>query len=316
MVTRMLLDTPKATTPRPAPSIASSSVVIAAEPPAPAPLRPWAILAGGLLLIFWAFFSTLDLFVEKWIGDPQYSHGFLVPFFSLYLLRGVWQSGKPWYSAPQPLFAAGAFLLAFGLRLIAGGLLFVQLDAVAMIVSLFALALAAGGTRMAKVAAPAILYLIFLVPLPYELERNVGGPLKIVATQSSTFLLQTLGYPAVAEGNLILIDEVRLGVIDACSGLKMLMTFAAFAIGAVLLLERTWFEKFIVVLGILPIAIITNVLRITGTGVVYTLTTNKETQNFSHDLFGWLMMPAGLGLLALQLWILSRLVVPPAPKEA
>jgi len=299
-----------------------------------------ATLAGGALLIIWAFFSTIGLLVDKWIADPQYSHGFLVPLFSLYLLRravietpatsGLHQwyglrqvvmsvvvvmqaaaSSPAWRSTPRPIIAIGLLVIAFGLRLLSGGLLFIQLDAFALMLSLTALAFAMGGSRMARVTAPAVIFLIFMVPLPYELERNVGGPLKIIATESSVFFLQTIGYPAVAEGNVILIDEVRLGVIDACSGLKMLVTFSAFAFGAVLILDRTWFEKFLVVLGVVPIAVITNVLRITATGVVYTLTNDKAIQTNAHEYFGFAMMPVGLGLLALQLWVLGRLVVQP-----
>src|SRR5205814_5698743 len=122
---------------------------------------------------------------------------------------------------------------------------------------------------------PAIAFLTFMVPLPYELERNVGQPLKSAATECSTFMLQTLGQPAVRDGNLILIDEVRLGVVDACSGLKMLVTFAAFSAGAVLLVRRTRFEKLMVLLGIVPVAIVANVLRIVGTGLCYVAFTDK-----------------------------------------
>ena len=135
-----------------------------------------------------------------------------------------------------------------------------------------------------------------MVPLPYELERNVGQPLKAAATVCSTFLLQTLGQPAIRDGNLILIDEVRLGVVDACSGLKMMVTFAAFSAGAVLLMQRTRFEKLMVLLGIVPIAIVTNVMRITATGLGYLWFTDKETLEFLHDLHGWMMMPVGLVL--------------------
>jgi exosortase/archaeosortase family protein len=91
----------------------------------------------------------------------------------------------------------------------------------------------------------------------------------------------------------------------------MLVTFSAFAAGAVLLLERTLFEKAMVILGIVPIAVFTNVLRVTATGVTYTMVTDPEARHFLHDLYGWLMMPTGLGLLALQLWCLSRLVIRP-----
>jgi exosortase/archaeosortase family protein len=104
---------------------------------------------------------------------------------------------------------------------------------------------------------------------------------------------------------------VRLGVVDACSGLKMLMTFAAFSIGAVLLMKRSRFEKFMVVLGIIPIAIAANVMRITATGMCYVWFTDPKLLEFLHDVNGWLMMPVGLVLLGLEVWVLRRLVMPP-----
>jgi exosortase len=203
-------------------------------------------------------------------------------------------------------------ILCVAMRGAAGSLLFHQLDAAAFLLGLAAIALAAGGMPLVRRTAPAIAFLIFMVPLPYELERNVGQPLKDAATASSTYLLQTLGQPAIRDGNLILIDEVKLGVVDACSGLKMMMTFAAFSMGAVLLMRRSRFEKIMVLLGIIPIAIAANVLRITATGLVSVATANQETLHFCHDLFGWLMMPVGLALLGLEVWILKRLVVEPA----
>ena len=108
--------------------------------------------------------------------------------------------------------------------------------------------------------------------------------------------------------------DVRLGVVDACSGLKMLMTFAAFSVGAVLLMNRSRFEKFMVVLGIVPIAIACNVLRITVTGMGHVVFTDAKLLEFLHDFYGWLMMPVGLLLLALELWVLRRLVVDPGDR--
>ena len=278
-------------------------------------LRPLMVFLAPAALLAWAFLPTFEFLVDKWVEDPQYSHGFLVPLFSAYLLRRAWQAGRLTLSTPWPVVGSGLLAVAVLPRFLAGGLMFHQLDCLALLASLVALTLLAGGRALAVAAAPAVGFLIFMVPLPYEMERNVGGPLKVVATQASTYLLQTIGLPAVAEGNLILIDEVKLGVVDACSGLKMLMTFAAFAVGAVLLLDRTRFEKLLILLGVVPIAVAVNVLRITATGVAHTLTADKATLSFVHDLHGWLMMPAGLGLLALQLWVLTRLVEPAAPKS-
>jgi exosortase len=281
----------------------------------PSPRLPVGLLVAAAAVLGWAFLPTILWMTDKWSDDPQYSHGFLVPLFSGYLLWRAAQAGKLTPGTPAVLIGGLMLVVAGGMRWLAGGLLFHQLDCLALLLSLAGLAAAAGGVKPARVAAPAILFLIFMIPLPYDVERNVGGPLKVVATHASTFLLQTFGYPAVSEGHVILIDEIRLGVVDACSGLKMLMTFAAFAVGAVLLTDRTRFEKLMILLGIVPIAVVANVLRITATGVAYTMIREKSTLDFLHDLHGWLMMPVGLALLGLQLWCLSRLVVRPTASE-
>jgi exosortase len=283
--------------------------------PPSSPYAPIWLAAAGAALVGWAFLPTFEFMHDKWASDPQYSHGYLVPLFSGYLLWRAAKAGRLTPGAPAAALGGLVLVIALGLRWLAGGLMFHQLDCAALLLSLAGIALAVGGVRLARAAAPAILFLAFMVPLPFEVERNVGGPLKVVATHSSTFLLQTLGHPAIAEGHIILIDEVRLGVVDACSGLKMLMTFSAFAVGAVLLVDRTRFEKLMILFGIVPIAVATNVLRITATGVAHTMTDDKNTLNFLHDLHGWLMMPAGLALLGLQLWCLGRLVVRPEAPE-
>ena len=270
-----------------------------------------APLAAVAALLGWAYLPTFEWLFEKWTGDPQYSHGFLVPAFSAYLLYTNRERLTAATVSPAPLLGGLLLVVALGMRAAGGLLLFHQLDALSLLVAVVGCVLAVGGLRVLRLAAPAVAFLIFMIPLPYELERNVGGPLKAAATTASTFLLQTCGLPAIAEGNVILIDEVRLGVVDACSGLKMLMTFAAFSAGAVILAERTWFERGIVLLGIVPIAMLTNVLRITLTGVSHTFTHEKGTIHFLHDLYGWFMMPVGLGLLAAELWALGRLVVKP-----
>jgi len=77
----------------------------------------------------------------------------------------------------------------------------------------------------------------------------------------------------------------------------------------VLLMDRSRFEKFMIVLGIVPIAIASNVLRIVATGLSYVCFSTPRVTEFLHDLHGWLMMPVGLGLLALELWVLGRLVL-------
>lgn len=291
--------------PKPLAPAAIANPVEIVTVPEPAPkIAAWQIVSLVALLA-WAYLPMLRVFFDKWVNDPQYSHGFLVPFFSAYLL---WKS-EPAMGSPRPWLGGSLLVLALAMRAVAGSLLFHQLDAASLLLAMGAIVLIAGGMPLLKRAAPAIGFLTFMVPLPYELERNVGQPLKNAATVSSTYLLQTLGQPAIRDGNLILIDDVRLGVVDACSGLKMMVTFAAFSVGGALLMRRSRFEKLMVLLGIVPIAIAANVLRITATGLAYVSLTDKETLDFCHDLFGWLMMPVGLALLGLEVWVLKRLVV-------
>jgi exosortase len=271
----------------------------------------WLFVAAAAV-IGWAFFPTLDWLVGKWYSDPSYSHGFLVPFVSAYMVYRKRKSVTQWFGTPKPLTAVGILAAILLLRGLAGGLLFNQLDALALLLTVATATVAVGGWKLLRNLAPGLAFLVFLVPLPYELEQNVGGPLKQIATTASEFLLQTFGYPAVATGNVIHLGDLELGVVDACNGLKMLVTFTAFGGGAVILLTRTWFEKFLIVLGVVPIALITNVLRITATGMIYTVVRDKGAQDAIHDAAGLMMMPVGLGLLALQLWVLGRLVVRPA----
>jgi exosortase len=286
----------------------SAAVTVVTAPAAAPAFRPppWQV-AGLVALLVWAYLPMLRVFFDKWINDPQYSHGLLVPVFSAYLVWKAWRAG-PLVPKPMPWLGCGLLAVAMSVRPLAGSLLFHQLDAASLMLALVAVTLAAGGLPLLKRVGGGLLFLLFMVPLPYELERNVGQPLKTAATVSSTYLLQTLGQPAIRDGNLILIDEVRLGVVDACSGLKMLVTFAAFSVGAVLLMNRSWFERGMVLLGIVPIAIATNVLRITATGLAYLVFSEKGTLEFLHDFYGWLMMPVGLALLALELWVLKKLV--------
>jgi exosortase len=128
-----------------------------------------------------------------------------------------------------------------------------------------------------------------------------------VGTEASTYLLQTCGYPAVAEGNIIYMDEVKLGVIDACSGLGMLMTFFALSTAVALVIERRRSDKLAIIASAIPIALIANIARITASGMVY-WTWGEDAGSFLHDWAGWLMMPLALALLWLELRFLDRLL--------
>ncbi len=267
----------------------------------------WAVV---VLVAGWSFWPTLNALADKWFHDAGYSHGILVPLFSGYLL---WiRRDKLTLGPPAILPALGCLALTAVLRVIGGTFVFDWFDAIAILPCLAAIVFMLGGRPLFLAAWPAVAFLFFMVPLPYKLETTLGAPLQTLASRGSAFLLQTLGQPAVREGNTIMLNEVKLGIVEACSGLRMLLTFFTFSTGMAILIRKPILEKICIVLSAVPIALITNILRITATGVMYQVNP-KFAHAFFHDLAGWFMMPVCLAFLGLELWALNRLVVEAGP---
>ena len=266
----------------------------------------------GVGLIALAFFPTLRECAAKWLNDPQYSHGVLVPLFCLLLLHHykdrIVANAKPW-----PVVGLAILSLTVAARMVAGAIYFIPLDGLALVVSLVGVVLIVGGWGWLRGMWPALVFSLFALPLPYGIERAMGAELQRLATAGSTFLLQVCGEPALAEGNTILIREIRLGVVEACSGLRMLTTFLAFSVAAIFLMQRSWMFKLAVLLSAAPIALLTNILRITGTGLAHVhlqeYPAKEKILDFIHDFNGWMMMPIGLLLLGGVVWVLKRLLI-------
>ena len=130
-----------------------------------------------------------------------------------------------------------------------------------------------------------------------------------LATIVSTFVMQVLGLPALAEGNVILLNEHSINIVEACSGLSMLVVFVALSAGLAIVVSRPLADRLILFVSAVPIAIVANILRITVTGVLYDTVSGETAHAFFHDVAGWLMMPLALGMLWVELKILDRLFV-------
>jgi exosortase len=276
--------------------------------------RPsWFLLLAGLGIgLFWAYWPTLENLAQRWSTDPQYSHGYVVPVFALAVLwyrRDRFPRGKLGPSWWGLLLLAGSALLR-----LAGAYFFIDwFDTVSLLPALAGVCVLAGGWPALGWAWPAVAFLLFMLPLPYQLEVGLAHPLQRLATTVSTYALQTLGLPAVAQGNIILIDDLQIGVLEACSGLGMLVTFFALSTAVAFVVRRPVRDKIIIFLSAVPIGVLMNLLRITVTGFLYR-TADRDLANLVfHDLAGWLMMPLALLCLWLELLFLSRLFVSPQP---
>ncbi len=265
--------------------------------------RAVGLLASAFL---WCFYPVLTTLMSRWNSDPQYSHGFLVPLFAGFI---AWHRRE--YVAPCSASSSstGIVLIVVGMAafIVGTGIYFDWLIHMSMLPTLWGCMWILGGKRLAWISMPGILYLLFMIPLPYSAEVAMAQPLQRVAGVVSTFLLQTAGLAAYRSGNLINVEGHVLGIAEACSGLRMLVVFFALATAVALVTERHWLQKFILVTSAVVIALFCNILRITATGVLYVYAGPKLAETVFHDLAGWLMIPLALVMLWAELQYLQRL---------
>jgi len=258
------------------------------------------------IILFWSYWPTFGEMADRWEIDPQYSHGYLVPLFAIALLVirlkqvSLAEFCPSWWGFPL-------LLAAVALRFAGTYFFYVWFDPISLIPCLGGICLLLGGRKLLRVAAPSIVFLFFMIPLPFSLESALRAPLQSVGTLTSTYLMQTIGLPAISEGNIIVVNDDRIGVVEACSGLRMLMVFFALSTAVAFLIERPNWERIVVILSSVPIALISNIARITVTGILYVTANSELAEYVFHNLAGWLMMPFALLLLWIELKFLSLL---------
>jgi exosortase len=273
-----------------------------------APLAGTAVVLG---VAVWSYWTTLAEAADRWVHDPLYSHGFLVPLFALALLAAR-RDGRPNSLHPN---AWGVLILAgaVGLRLAGAFFHVTWLDAISLLPCLAGICVLLAGWPAFRWSWPAVAFLAFMIPLPYGVGEALAGPLRSLATPVCSFLLQATGYPALDDGNRVLLNEVNLDIVGECSGLRMLMAFFALSTAVALVTRRPLWEKLLIVASAVPIALTANVARITTTGILLESFGGRLSREAIHNVAGWAMMPLGLALLGLELLYLRYLLIEPDP---
>ncbi|OGC77774.1 MAG: hypothetical protein A2Z27_02640 [candidate division Zixibacteria bacterium RBG_16_50_21] len=254
------------------------------------PLRqriPFGIIILGVFL-FAIYLPVFVELVDDWERDSNYSHGFLVPLVSLFLL---WRKRKefahiPTQSTPLGLgaIAAGLFLLLVGT---AGAEYFtVRLS---FVILLFGLVWYFGGTRLAKAVSFPIWYLILAIPIPYVIYFAAAFPLQVLGTKITTSLLHLIGLPCIRQGNIIHLQGYSLEVVEACSGLRSLVSLLALSGVYAYLTQKTTLKKLILFASAVPIALIANIFRIFITALGAYAISPKLAEDFLHELSGLLV---------------------------
>jgi exosortase len=292
--------------------------------PAPAPepevvenprtTKVLVLAALVVAVLVWSYSSSILYLVRRWWNEPDYLYGFLVPVFSGYLL---WQRRSMIAAIKFRGSSWGLVLIALAAAMrFASPYYFLDLpDPVSMVPCLAGVILLIGGWPAMRWSWPAIVFLVFMFPVPGPIAGILSHPLQRIGTIASTFVIQTLGIPSVGRGNVIMLPETELGVAEACNGLSMMMLFFAVCFGAVFLSDRTWIEKLIILASAAPIAVLANVIRISMTAILYQLGGVDLGNRLFHELAGWFMMPLAVILLWIVLWFLDHALVTPPAKQ-
>jgi exosortase len=150
------------------------------------------------------------------------------------------------------------------------------------------------GWRMTAWASPALVFLLFMVPLPFRAEYLLSQPLQRFATLGSVWILQTFGEKAFAEGNVILLEEHMLEVERACAGLRIFVSVVALAFACAVISHRPMLQKVMLLASALPVAVAVNVLRIVMTSYAFNYGSTEFARGLAHDMAGVVMIPLAL----------------------
>jgi len=255
------------------------------------------VILGGLLL--WLYKPQVHRIVYAWINDPNWSHGFLIPLFSLYFLHqrrdrllrvSAANSRLNWLGLVVIIVCIGVCLVSiYPLKMGYPQLL-------AVLGTLFGIVWLCCSWRVMLITWLPTLYLFFAIPLPRRIYERLTIPLRKLASESAAMALSLIpGLEAEARG--VIIDGLyngksfELSVAEACAGMRLMMAFLALAVAMAYLSDRPYWHRIILVLSAVPIAIFCNFVRVTLTGVIYVLIDPALATGGFHTTLGLLMLP-------------------------
>jgi exosortase len=264
----------------------------------------WPGLLLGLLVLLYA--GILKGLILQWWSDPNYGHGFFVPLFSCYIL---WHERKRWTKSEiKPSnFGFVVMMGAVGLLLLGslGAELFIS--RFSMLVLLAGMILFLAGWNTLRAVSFPLSYLIWMIPLPVIIYNQITFPLQLVASRLATAWLELVQVPVLRDGNVLVMSNYSLEVVEACSGIRSLMTLIALAVAYGYLVEPRRSVRYILALLMIPIAIVTNAIRIMGAGMLAHRYGPATAEGFLHEFSGWVIFMSALVLMFLCHWILRRI---------
>jgi exosortase len=266
----------------------------------------WTQTAILALVIGVLYFDILRRLVLQWWDDPNFSHGFFVPLFAAYVLwlqrrqLGQLEARPSWF---------GLGLMALGLTILIVGVLGAELflSRVSLLLLLAGLVIQLLGWNWMRALAFPWAFLALMIPIPALLFNQIAFPLQLLAARMATALLSLLGVPVFREGNVIQLASMSLEVVEACSGIRSLVSLVTLAVIYGYLLETSLLRRTLLAVAAIPIAVIANALRVMGTGLLGQYWDPEKAQGFFHEFSGWVIFVLSLAMLFLFHNLLQRI---------
>lgn len=273
--------------------------------PAPHTERPrsfkpgdWIPIALIALALIAVYYSVAFKLLQDWYEIPDYSHGFLVPLFSIFL---IWDQRKTLSALPVKPTWGGLPLVVVALSVLILGVYGVELftSRISFILLISGLVWTFLGAAWLKQLRFPILVLLLAIPFPNIIFNQITFPLQLLASSVASGILTLLGVPVLHEGNVIELPVMKLEVAEACSGIRSLMSLFTLAVFYGYFLEKSTTRRVILALASVPIAVAANALRIVGTGLCVQYWDPVKALGFFHEFSGWVMFVISLGFLYL-----------------
>jgi exosortase A len=245
----------------------------------------WIILIGALAILYAPVINGL---VNDWINLPDFSHGFLVPLISLYL---VYEKRKQ-LSAMEPKGQwSGLAVILIGVLLLFLGNLATEYFTMrfSLLVTIGGIVLFLLGKQFYRAVLFPILFLIFMIPIPSIFMDRITFPMQLFASSVAARSLDLIGIPVLREGNILHLANTSLEVAEACSGIRSLMALLALSIIFAYFTQKETWKRIVLVLSTFPIAILANAARVSGTGILAHYYGDSVAQGFFHGFSGWIL---------------------------
>jgi exosortase len=266
---------------------------------------PYALLS---LLVTAIYYKVIGKLVMDWYANPDFSHGFLVAPFAVFL---IWDKRKVLRDTPIQQTWSGVWLIVAAVFVLFMGVYGAELflSRLSLVMLLGGIVWTLFGRAMLREVRFAILVLLLAIPIPAVLFNQITFPLQLLASRMASALLPLFGVPVLRDGNVIQLPSMQLEVAEACSGIRSLMSLFAVAIFYGYFLERSTWRRVVLALASIPIAVFANAARIVGTGLCVQYWNPDKAVGFFHEFSGWLMFIISLCCLYL-VHALMRLKIP------